>query len=633
MRLTSLYIGQYKNLRDFELSFDGRSFIDVFVGKNGTGKSNLFEALIEIFRHLNQFDRSSNKIAFDYKINYEIDGHKVEIEWKDAKLRINEDVDRKTLGKTPFPQNVVVYYSGHNSTVARLVARYEKAFRRRIYRGLKPDDSRLFIGVGSDYKALFLAVLLTHPEENAAKNYLKKRLGIAAISSELEVKLKRPFNAKARLKAFDVDVDEFDPLRTDTRYWGADKVTQGFIDELINCVNSKGGFNIAELYDRKQKRYCFKIDLDLFHKRFKDISASELFRKFDNLKTLDMLADIRLPLTLANDESGDIAYFSDGQFQSVYIYSIVELFKDRNCITLLDEPDSFLHPEWQFDFLKQVFEINDTAANNNHVLMSSHSAVTLIPHDKKKIKFFDIKDNHANCYDLLKSVAIKKLSANLIQYSEQDTLLSILNTVQIERKPVLFTEGSTDPLILKEAWNKLYDTEMPFIPFYAFSCTFINQLLTDNRIHNEMGKLPIFALFDFDKAYDQWKGLNGDVIKDDLSKGMVKRWASGESYAIMLPIPSHEDIRKQVIQNTATNETYGGESCCEIEHLFYGLDATKDYYQQEPYVGGGSKIVFKSDGEKTIFAKEIVPKLDASSFEIFRPIFEFIESKCKATDN
>ncbi|MFZ5571773.1 MAG: hypothetical protein ACOZF0_15325 [Thermodesulfobacteriota bacterium] len=39
MRLTSLYIGQYKNLRDFSLRFDlpagqagGSNFIDVFVG-------------------------------------------------------------------------------------------------------------------------------------------------------------------------------------------------------------------------------------------------------------------------------------------------------------------------------------------------------------------------------------------------------------------------------------------------------------------------------------------------------------------------------------------------------------------------------------------------------------------------
>jgi len=39
MRLTSLYISQYKHLRHFSLNFDGGSFIDVFVGKNGTGKS------------------------------------------------------------------------------------------------------------------------------------------------------------------------------------------------------------------------------------------------------------------------------------------------------------------------------------------------------------------------------------------------------------------------------------------------------------------------------------------------------------------------------------------------------------------------------------------------------------------
>ena len=70
--LTSLYIGQYKNLRDFSLSFDGSSFIDVFVGKNGTGKSNLFEALIEIFRHIHHLGHADNNIGFDYKVVYEI---------------------------------------------------------------------------------------------------------------------------------------------------------------------------------------------------------------------------------------------------------------------------------------------------------------------------------------------------------------------------------------------------------------------------------------------------------------------------------------------------------------------------------------------------------------------------------
>ena len=53
LRLKKLHITtEYKNLKNFKLDFDSESFIDVFVGKNGTGKSNLFEAIIEIFRFL-----------------------------------------------------------------------------------------------------------------------------------------------------------------------------------------------------------------------------------------------------------------------------------------------------------------------------------------------------------------------------------------------------------------------------------------------------------------------------------------------------------------------------------------------------------------------------------------------------
>ncbi len=36
-------LGFSNRWREFTLNFDGSSFIDVFVGKNGTGKSNLFE--------------------------------------------------------------------------------------------------------------------------------------------------------------------------------------------------------------------------------------------------------------------------------------------------------------------------------------------------------------------------------------------------------------------------------------------------------------------------------------------------------------------------------------------------------------------------------------------------------------
>ena len=528
---------------------------------------------------------------------------------------------RKLIGKTPLPDNLLIYYSGPHGTVTGLLEKYEPTFRKRIKRA-DLDESRRFIGIGPEYKSLLLAVLLMQNSSNKARQFICQKLGISSVSSEIRLILERPLYASdAR---FDIEHND----ETD-RYWKPEGITKIFLNRISNCFSAPDPKRVrTEGYLAQEDQYSLYLDIIKIQHEFSDLSAQELFRQFDNLKTLGMLADVSIPIQLTGGFDASITHFSDGQFQSIYIYSVIELFKDRNCLTLLDEPDSFLHPEWQFDFLNQVFDITDTAAKNNHVLMSSHSAVTLIPQEKKKIKFFDIKDNKVNCYDLPKSVAIKKLSADLIKYSEQEQLLSIINAIQIEKKPVLFTEGSTDPIILKEAWYKLHDEEMPFIPFYAFSCTYIKQLLTDNRIHVEMSGLPIFALFDFDKAYDQWNSLNGNVIEANPYKGMVKQWAEGNSFAIMLPVPPNADIQRQVIRNPTNHETYGGESCCEIEHLFYGQTATAVYYQQEPCVGG-SKIVFKSDGEKTNFAKEIVPTLDVACFEIFRPIFAFIQSKCK----
>ncbi len=52
MRIDSLKIGRYKNLRDFEIDFDETQLTSVLIGENGTGKSNLFEAIVLIFRNL-----------------------------------------------------------------------------------------------------------------------------------------------------------------------------------------------------------------------------------------------------------------------------------------------------------------------------------------------------------------------------------------------------------------------------------------------------------------------------------------------------------------------------------------------------------------------------------------------------
>lgn len=437
MRLKSLHISQYKNLRDFSLSFDGSSFIDVFVGKNGTGKSNLFEALIEIFRHIVEYDRTKADLGFSYRLVYEIDDSETAIEWswgeivntalrerpKERGLVINGR-RRKTIGKTQVPDNVLIYYSGHNKTVAGLVAQYEDNFRQRIKRA-DFDESRFFIGIGPEYKELLLAVLLLQQDACKARQFICQKLGIANVATEVRLVLERPeYAGDAR---FNIELND----ETD-RYWKPEGITKTFLDRLHRCINTASGSPVrSEGYFASDDRYVLYFGIDKIQQEFSDLSPQELFRQLDNLRTLGMLAEITIPLQLENGFDASVSHFSDGQFQSVYIYSITELFKDRNCITLLDEPDSFLHPEWQFDFLKQVFEITDTAAKTNHVLMSSHSAVTLIPHEKKRVNLFDIHNSNVVCRSTSKDYAISKLSSSLIKYKEDEQILSILRNMGI----------------------------------------------------------------------------------------------------------------------------------------------------------------------------------------------------------
>lgn len=339
-----------------------------------------------------------------------------------------------------------------------------------------------------------------------------------------------------------------------------------------------------------------------------------------------MLAEITIPLQLTGGVDATIAHFSDGQFQSVYIYSIVELFKDRNCITLLDEPDSFLHPEWQFDFLKQVSEITDTAAKNNHVLMSSHSASTITNANESVINLFEFDGSNVVSKKVKKADVIKSLSAGLISFSESEARLNIHHVLKNTTGAVLFTEGLTDETILETVWSKFYPTvERNFEIQNAFSCGFLRNLVKDNTLYQNYPGRNFFSLFDFDEAYNDWNQL-GQNVQIDPCQCLVKKHSAYESYAILLPVPANGQIHNQVI-NPHTGGNYGNRSLLTIELFFHGVPGLNQYFVVDTDRTDGF-IKFVSDGQKVTFAKDVVPTLDAASFEVFRPLFEFIKSKC-----
>ncbi len=52
MKLLKLWINNYKNLTNLTIDFEKSNGLSIFVGNNGTGKSNIIECLSEIFNCL-----------------------------------------------------------------------------------------------------------------------------------------------------------------------------------------------------------------------------------------------------------------------------------------------------------------------------------------------------------------------------------------------------------------------------------------------------------------------------------------------------------------------------------------------------------------------------------------------------
>jgi predicted ATPase len=154
MQLRYLAIPQFRNLGNLEVSFASelepasgipadaagnspakRIRSHALIGQNGTGKSNLIEALITLFRDVD-LDREA---AFDYSLEYEI---------RDKIVRINADtakqkrpyvwVDGKSesqgyllKNRELIPSHIFAYYSGRNERIEQLFQEHQRRFNLR----------------------------------------------------------------------------------------------------------------------------------------------------------------------------------------------------------------------------------------------------------------------------------------------------------------------------------------------------------------------------------------------------------------------------------------------------------------------------------------------------------------------
>ena len=93
MRLDRIYIDGFKNLKGVDIDFDEERLATVVIGQNGTGKSNLIEAITDVFRFV---DMNRGAPRFRYEIDYRIGGRKVRLSNREGRPLVIAD-GRATL--------------------------------------------------------------------------------------------------------------------------------------------------------------------------------------------------------------------------------------------------------------------------------------------------------------------------------------------------------------------------------------------------------------------------------------------------------------------------------------------------------------------------------------------------------
>ncbi|MCA2010251.1 AAA family ATPase [Cereibacter sphaeroides] len=413
MRIDWLWIEEYKNLKNLTIDFAQDHLITVLIGRNGTGKSNVLEALTIIFRDLLMAEK---KPSFKYMISYEI---------RDRWVIIDADPDRndvyraKAIAKqdqeSPYPvMSEVTAVSGGNISRPKLIGEnsgYLPAFLFGYYSGqsyrmrevflsyLKKYDDSLIADKDPGFKRMFFAepvhsnfVLLSFlvNEREVTDKLLQEQLGLeeGGIESVLFV-LKQPYwYSKNRSGG-------------DSRFWNSKGIVREFLVKLYSVSLAPIRISRRETYDVRRTRereylYLFAKDVGALRDLAQGKSAAEFFRDLESTHVSDLIEEVRIRVKLKkNDGSVTFRELSEGEQQLLTVLGLLQFTTSSESLFLLDEPDTHLNPRWSVEYIQHIRSFLGGEKGDNqssHVLLATHNPVAVAELEKEQVQILK-RDN------------------------------------------------------------------------------------------------------------------------------------------------------------------------------------------------------------------------------------------------
>ncbi len=98
-----------------------------------------------------------------------------------------------------------------------------------------------------------------------------------------------------------------------------------------------------------------------------------------------------------------------GQLLQIFFY----LNGDNQLLFLFDEPEVFLHPQWQKKYLNELITLFQNAKAKVHFIFTSHSPFLLSDLPKENVIFLEKDKETGNCINSTKDIDINPFGANI----------------------------------------------------------------------------------------------------------------------------------------------------------------------------------------------------------------------------
>lgn len=493
MKIEKLWIKDFKNLRDFEVEFDKNELIGVLIGWNGTGKSNLLEALVLIFRNLDLGDDA----PFPYRLEYRCLKRQIQIDAGSGNLKaswIKIKIDgqsislnrfRKAPNREYLPNFLFGYYSGPSNRLEEHFEKHQENFYKDLIAGVEKPLRPLFYARNEHSRFVLLAFFVD--PANEMQEFLKDYLYIEGLESILFIMKQPPWKSH----------------EGDERFWYARGAVRDLLDKLYKI--SLAPVRLSRRVPVGFKKYEKKEFLYLYVKDIKSLrelaggynTLSDFFKALESTYISQLIDDVRIRVKVRNvDGSLTFRELSEGEQQLLMVIGLLRFTREDESLFLLDEPDTHLNPSWSIGYLELL---NKYAGNidTSHIIMTTHDPLVMASLFKEQVKIMRRDENTGKIFASTPEENPRGMGFAGILTSDMFGLRSSLDLPTMELldkkrklaiKDKLTEEEKEELSILNEKLDKLGFSRTIRDPLYE---DFVNAMTKQNQLGYSTSQVAI----------------------------------------------------------------------------------------------------------------------------------------------